>query len=252
VSCYFLLSNPTLCFSTPHADIIIIIICLSRDSLSRCGSCTDIPGCRFCLTTFKCVEGVGVVDSDDESLCHEWALEPSSCPELNSCGYSSCDTCTYREGCSWCGALDRCMDDSDTNFVDCQGKIRHGETCPYPFASNTEVDGNLIVRGADDIGGGVLHVSGPCNSNDCNAHGFHSLVLDGGKFEVESGGDVIVSAANTDRPNTPASEVILRAGSGTNKAGGSGGDFFAFAGDAAGGKIPNRFHFSRVLLLFQF
>ena len=30
-----------------------------------------------------------------------------------------------------------------------------------------------------------------------------------------------------------ASDVMLQSGSGTNKEGGSGGDFFAFAGDAA-------------------
>jgi hypothetical protein len=128
------------------------------------------------------------------------------------------------------------MDDSSTNFIHCQGKIRHGETCPYPFASNTEVDGNLIVRGDAELGGGVLHVSGPCDSHDCNALGLHSLLLDGGKFEVNSGGAVIVSAANTNLPNSPASEILLRAGSGTNSAGGSGGNLFAVAGDAAGGK----------------
>lgn len=131
------------------------------------------------------------------------------------------------------------MDDPSTNFVHCQGKISHREMCPHPFVASTEVDGNLIVRGSN-LGGGVLHVSGPCDSHDCNADEFHSLVLDGGKFEVKSGGAVIVSAANTDRPNAPASEILLRAGSGTNNAGGSGGDFVAFAGDASGGKTTTR------------
>ena len=149
--------------------------------MSRCGSCTDTPGCRFCLTTFKCMEGTDLEPTGDEdSTCNEWASGPSSCPNLNDCRYTSCDTCSQHMGCAWCGSLDRCMDDSDTNFVHCQGKVRPGEICPYPFASVTHVEGNLVVRGDAEVGGGVLHVSGPCNmKEDCNSEGFHSLLLDG-------------------------------------------------------------------------
>ena len=149
--------------------------------MSRCGSCTDTPGCRFCLTTFKCMEGTDLEPTGDEdSTCNEWASGPSSCPNLNDCRYTSCDTCSQHMGCAWCGSLDRCMDDSDTNFVHCQGKVRPGEICPYPFASVTHVEGNLVIRGDAEVGGGVLHVSGPCNmKEDCNSEGFHSLLLDG-------------------------------------------------------------------------
>ena len=69
---------------------------------------------------------------------------------------------------------------------------------------------------------------------------------------MKSGGDVIVSAANTDLPNAPASEILLRAGSGTNNAGGSGGNLFAFAGDAAGGKQLINFHASLFIIACYF
>lgn len=77
---------------------------------------------------------------------------------------------------------------------------------------------------------------GPCNSDDCNPNGFHSLLLDGGQFDVQSGGSVSITAANTQSPNVPGSEIVLQSGSGMNIVGGAGGDFFAFAGDAAGGE----------------
>ena len=220
-----------------HLVIFLIDICIDiilyRDSLSRCGSCTNTPGCRFCLTTFQCMDGTYLEPTGIEgSACDEWALEPSSCPKLNDCGYTSCDTCSRHKGCTWCGSLDRCIDDSDTNFVHCQGKVRPGEICPHPFTSVTHVEGNLVVRGDADLGGGVLQVSGPCNIKDgCYSEGFHSR-----RFDVKSAGFVAISAANTDSPNVQASEILLQSGSGTNKVGGSGGDFLAFAGDAAGGK----------------
>ena len=115
--------------------------------------------------------------------------------------------------------------DSDTIINHCRGIVRPGGTCPFPFTSLTQVDGNLVVRGDADLGGGSLHVSGPCNSkDDCNSEGFHSLILDGGRFDVKSVGYVAISAANTYSPNVPASEILLQSGSGTNTVGGSGGD----------------------------
>lgn len=60
--------------------------------------------------------------------------------------------------------------------------------------------------------------------------------MDGGRFDVVSGGSVAISAADANSPNVPASEILLQSGSGTNIVGGSGGDFYAFAGDAAGGE----------------
>ena len=113
---------------------------------------------------------------------------------------------------------------SETAFVQCQGKVLHGETCPYPFTETTTVDGNLVVQGNTELGGGVMHVLGPCNSDDCNSKGFHSLVLDGGTFDVNSGGTVIITAANTDSPNVPGSDIMLQSGSGSNIVGGAGGD----------------------------
>ena len=175
---------------------------------------------------------------DDEAVCHEWALEPSTCPTLIDCDYTSCATCSLHKGCAWCGSLDQCMPHSETSFVRCQGKIQYGEHCPYPFTETTKVEGNLVVQGDAELGGGVMHISGPCNKDDCNSKGFHSLVLDGGHFDIMSGGSVSISAANTDSSNVPASEIFLQSGSGTNTVGGSGGDFFAFAGDGARGKPP--------------
>ena len=98
------------------------------------------------------------------------------------------------------------------------------------------MEGNLVLQGDAELGGGVMHVSGPCNKDDCNSNGFHSLILDGGRFDVMSGGSVAISAADTSSPNVLAFEILLQSGSGTNTVGGSGGDFFAFAGNAAGGK----------------
>ena len=116
------------------------------------------------------------------------------------------------------------MDYSKTVFVHCQGKVLYRETCPYPFTETTTVDGNLVVQGNTELGGGVMHVLGPCNSDDCNSKGFHSLVLDGGTFDVKSGGTVMITAANTDSPNVPGSDIMLQSGSGSNIVGGAGGD----------------------------
>lgn len=164
-------------------------------------------------------------EDDGESFeSTQWALDSSSCPELDDCGYTSCSTCA-QYGCTWCDSLNRCMDDSDTVFAhDCQGiMVRSEENCPYPFTSLTFLDGNLVVSGDVDLGGGALHVSD-------SSKGSHSLILDGGRFD----------AANTDSPNvSSASEILLQSGSSTSSAGGSGGDFFAFAGDGAGGECTS-------------
>ena len=215
---------------------------MCRDSLSRCGSCTDIPGCRFCLTSLACVDGSTnqtYTVGDEEETCREFVDIPTSCPKLNSCNYyTSCATCVSAgEGCSWCESLDICMDTSEMSLVHCEGKIQFEQECPYPFTPTTEVEGNLLVLGDTEYGGGNLIVSGPCNKGDCNTNGFHSLTVDGGMATLQSGGYVDIQAADSNNPNVPASEILLQSGSNTNNVGGSGGDFFAFAGDAAGGKL---------------
>ena len=58
-----------------------------------------------------------------------------------------------------------------------------------------------------------------------------------------SGDDVSIQAANTNNPNVPASEVLISAGSGTNKIGGSGGDVIMLAGNAAGGEFYPSFEY---------
>lgn len=63
------------------------------------------------------------------------------------------------------------------------------------------------------------------------------MTVDGGMTTLQSGGYVDIQAADSNNPNVPASEILLQSGSNTNNVGGSGGDFFAFAGDAAGGKL---------------
>ena len=65
----------------------------------------------------------------------------------------------------------------------------------------------------------------------------NSLSSNTGTFSVVSGDDVSIQAANTNNPNVPASEVLISAGSGTNKIGGSGGDVIMLAGTAAGGEF---------------
>lgn len=217
---------------------------MNRDSMARCGVCTDTPHCRFCLTTLRCED-----DSDDgddalpapallaaggnASACHAWALDALECPALIDCGHTSCATCSRHEGCVWCGALDRCLAASDSALAPCEGQVAVGGECPLPFAETTTVDGTLVVRGDDHRGGGALRVAGPCNANGCRDDGAHSLVLDGGKFDVRSGGRVALAAADTSSPNVPASDVVVQAGAGRSLVGGSGGDLFAFAGDSA-------------------
>ena len=61
-------------------------------------------------------------------------------------------------------------------------------------------------------------------------------MLDGGRFGVASNGSVSISAADTHGRNVPASEILLKSGSGTKAVGGSGVDFFTFAGDGAVGE----------------
>ena len=170
-----------------------------------------------------------------DSVCESWTFEPSSCPPLPQCRmYTSCSTCAQAGGCSWCGSLDKCMPHAETNLYPCEGKIT-ALPCPSPFADSTRVLGNLIVEGDMERGGGNIHISGPCNRVDCRKGGFQSLVLEGGRFDVQSGGSVSISAADTNNPNAQASEIFLRSGDGTNTVGGSGGDFLVFAGDGAGG-----------------
>ena len=52
-----------------------------------------------------------------------------------------------------------------------------------------------------------MHVLGPFSSDDCNSKGVYSLILDGGTFDVKSGGIVMITAANTDSPNVPGSDA---------------------------------------------
>ena len=61
-------------------------------------------------------------------------------------------------------------------------------------------------------------------------------MLDGSRFGVASGGSVSISAADTHGWNVPAFKILLQSSSGINAVGGSGGDFFAFAGDGARGE----------------
>lgn len=83
------------------------------------------------------------------------------------------------------------------------------------------------------------------NTDDCNDEGFHSLLLDGGIFEVHSGGPVSISAADTSINNIQAPGLILSAGDGTSNTGGQGGDITITAGDGSGGETivrPPRLH----------
>ena len=125
----------------------------------------------------------------------------------------------------WCGSLDRCMDDFDNNFVHCQGKVRPGETCPYPFTSVTHVEGDLVVRGDADLGGGVLHVSGPCNTKDSCM----------GSSDMEHpGGNVRVDAGEAQGLWQNGGSVEISAGTGSHQNSGRGGSVRISGGHAAG------------------
>ena len=50
--------------------------------------------------------------------------------------------------------------------------------------------------------------------------GLHSLVLDGGRFGVASGGSVSISATDTHGWNVPAFKILLQSSSGINAVGG--------------------------------
>jgi len=96
---------------------------------------------------------------------------------------------------------------------------------------------NLIISSVNETEsnlqeGGTFSV----NNNQTTTCGSVDLVQEGGTFS-HSGGDVSIQAANTNNPNVPASDVVIAAGSGTNKIGGSGGDVFVLAGNAAGGEF---------------
>ena len=94
-----------------------------------------------------------------------------------------------------------------------------------------------------DLRGGSLVVQGPCDSNGCgHDRALRSLVLNGGAFDVKSGGAVAVAATDPGPGNVPGSSVLLRSGSGTSTVGGDGGDLFAFAGDSAAGEARRHFH----------
>lgn len=66
------------------------------DSLSRYGSCTNTPGCKFWLTTNSCFD-----DNDDTSSftdCYEWAIDAQSCLPLVQCSlYIACTTCASQQ-----------------------------------------------------------------------------------------------------------------------------------------------------------
>lgn len=67
--------------------------------------------------------------------------------------------------------------------------------------------------------------------------------MDGGTFNVRSGGSVSINAANSHNNNVQAPELSLSAGDGTSQTGGSGGDVLISAGDGSGGEsMPNLIH----------
>ncbi|KAL3800951.1 hypothetical protein ACHAWO_011761 [Cyclotella atomus] len=203
------------------------------DAASRCGTCVETPGCAFCSSNLTCVNVDESGSIDD--FCESWTTEPATCPELPQCAMNkACSTCVQYHGCSWCQSLNECMHVGETSFVHCQGKVDTGGLCPSPFTERTRVNGNLIVEGNKDTQGGSMHVLGPCNRDDCNDEGFHSLLLDGGIFEVHSGGPVSISAADTSINNIQAPGLILSAGDGTSNTGGQGGDITITAGDGSG------------------
>mmetsp|Transcript_37207 Transcript_37207/g.55671 ORF Transcript_37207/g.55671 Transcript_37207/m.55671 type:complete len:162 (+) Transcript_37207:620-1105(+) len=151
--------------------------------------------------------------------------------------HSSCSTCATTNGCAWCGSLDACVATTDTYVMaDCFGVVFE-PPCPPSYVQTTTVEGNLIVLGDASLGGGNIHVEGPCNDDGCRESGLHSLTLDGSFFDVKSAGPVSISAGNSDRGESQGSEIMIKAGDGTNTVGGAGGDFFIFGGQGSGGKL---------------
>ena len=66
--------------------------------------------------------------------------------------------------------------------------------------------------------------------------------MDGGTFDVHSGGRVSLTAANSHNNNVQAPELSLSAGDGTSPTGGSGGDVLISAGDGSGGESTSHLH----------
>lgn len=140
------------------------------------------------------------------------------------------------DACAWCSSTSLCMDQFDTFATsECQGVV-FDPPCPSTFIETTELNGNLVVKGNREMtGGGNILVEGPCSDSGCRNSGMHLLSADGEGIVLKSSGPVTVEAADTDLERK-ASEFLLRSGDGTSAVGGSGGDFFIFAGDGKGGE----------------
>ena len=152
--------------------------------------------------------------------------------------HTACGTCAGADGCAWCGSTGVCVAESDAyaTLSQCRGVV-FSPPCPPSFVDTTTIEGNLIVIGDDALGGGNVHVEGPCNDDGCHENGRHSLTFDGEAYRVRSAGKVAIEAADSDGGNGEGSEIFLRAGDGTNPVGGSGGDVLIFAGDGDGGEV---------------
>eukprot|EP00957_Ditylum_brightwellii_P126920 9675816-Ditylum_brightwellii.AAC.1 len=60
--------------------------------------------------------------------------------------------------------------------------------CPPSYVQTTTIEDNRIVFGDASLGGGNIHIEGPCNDDGCCESGLHSLTLDESFFHVKSAG----------------------------------------------------------------
>ena len=99
------------------------------------------------------------------------------------------------------------------------------------MGDNTVV-GNLVIQADTAFGGGEMSVSGPCT--DCNDDGSFSMDIDATEFSVQSGGDVRLTAGNSNQANSPGGLVRLEGGDGTSTLGGTGGGVLISGGNGFG------------------
>jgi len=209
--------------------------------MSHCEPCLDIPGCIFCLSSLECIDGT---NEDTDFYCREALNTTESCPvlPLPSCQfYDSCSACldpALNEGCAWCASTSECILSHDIFALSgCVGALSQPLSCPKPSVPITTVEGDFVVKEVDEVGlGGSFHVEGSCFESDCHKEGRYSFIINNEGIAAQSGGAIILEAADSNNHNHKGSDLYLKSGNGTSPVGGWGGDIQIIAGNGAGGE----------------
>jgi hypothetical protein len=73
---------------------------------TTCGDCTAMGPCGFCNSTGTCMEGGS--DGPTGGTCADWSWISGECPGFCE-EATTCEECTPRGGCGFCGATGACM-----------------------------------------------------------------------------------------------------------------------------------------------